>query len=67
MKRATVDITIYDDETGAVQERLHFPKSSYLGWEVDSWFRRMGERIARKIDPSYEPAPIKRSSNSSTS
>lgn len=52
-KRATVDVVIYDDETGSVEERLHFPESSQYAWEVEAKFERIGEAVARKVDPEY--------------
>jgi hypothetical protein len=50
-KALLIQITIYDEVTGAVAEQqMHVYDGSY-GYEVRDIFYRLGEQVAPKVDP----------------
>lgn len=53
-KDVLIQVTIYDDETGAVYEQYIDNYSGEYGYEVARIFDHLGQKIAKKIDPSYE-------------
>ncbi len=53
-KDVLIEVTIYDDESGEVSERLVVNYSGEYGWEITQAFEKLGERIASKVDPSHD-------------
>ncbi len=48
-----VQVTIYDDDSGAVKEQTIGQSSSNYGWEVEKMFYQLGIQTAKKVHPSY--------------
>ena len=53
-KDVLIQVTIYDDETGAVYEQYVENYSGEYGYEVARTFDQLGQKIAKKIDQTYE-------------
>jgi len=53
MSALLVQITVYDEDTGAVSEQIVETYTGSYGYEVVSMFEKLGERLAPKADPYY--------------
>lgn len=48
------EIKIIDEDTGVVEETIIKTHDGSYGYEVASFFRKIGEKIAKDIDPTYD-------------
>lgn len=48
-----IQVTIYDEDTHAVQEQFVEQYGGSYGWEIERVFSNLGEKIAKKIDPEH--------------
>ena len=53
-KDVLIQVTIYDDETGAVVEQMVVNYSGELHWEITRTFEEVGAKVARRVHPEYE-------------
>mgnify|MGYP001608882793 CR=1 FL=1 len=53
-KDVLIEVTIYDDESGEVSDRVIVNYRGEYGFEITRTFEQLGERIARKVDPSHD-------------
>lgn len=53
-KSLVIQVTVYDDETGSVEQTIVRHSGSQYHWEVTSAFGQLGEKVADVIDPDYE-------------
>lgn len=49
-----VQTTILDDDSEEVKQVIFKTYDGSHGWEIESLFRKLGERVAKIIDPSHE-------------
>ena len=49
-----IEVTIYDEDTGVVEQRIIETHSGYRGYEVAEDFEKLGRRVAEIIHPGWD-------------
>lgn len=49
-----IEVTIYDEDTGVVEQQIVETHSGYRGYEVLEDFEALGRKIAKIIHPGWD-------------
>lgn len=52
-KSIIVQVSIYDDDTGLVEQTIVKPYDARYAWDTVDMFEYLGKQVAKILDPSY--------------